>query len=67
MCVVYYLHAASSMSQAGVSPHLYSPVLQLLSQLQHQGVVGHSLVKVSLAVVGTAQVTVRPRLLTPIT
>lgn len=61
-----HLHAAGSVAQASVRPHLDGSVALLLRQLQHTRVVGHGLVKVPLGVVGAAQVAVGSGLLAPV-
>lgn len=61
-----YLHAAGSVPQTSVRPHLDGFVAHLLRQLQHPRVVGNGLVEVPLGVVRAAQVAVRPRLLSPV-
>lgn len=52
------LHAAGSMAQTGIRPHLNSMLLQLLCQLQYSRVIRSSFVKVTPVVVGTAKVAV---------
>lgn len=61
-----YLHAAGSVPQTSVRPHLDGSVSQFLRQLQHPRVVGNRLIEVPLRVVRAAQVAVSPRLLAPI-
>lgn len=60
------LHASGSVTQTSICPHLDRSVALLLCQLQHSCMVRYGLVEVPLRVVGTAQVAVGSRLLTPV-